>query len=194
MYPSPTTTPRPRARTYEEYAYVLGPTRRGRSHAVRSKDGLIVTSVGESRFALLELLGDSGSAFQSGERLRIGRGRRTKVTMVLGKIPYERLTEAARRDLPGVVLRMVSDGEKRFVDYLNTAGPISHRVHALELIPGIGKTYMNAMLDERERRKFESYADLQERVGLSSPVEHIAERIVSEMRDRGGRMNMFVKG
>ena len=35
-----------------------------------------------------------------------------------------------------------------------------------ELIPGIGKTYMKIMLEEREKKKFESYADLQERVGL----------------------------
>lgn len=192
MYPSPSPS-RPRTRTYEEHAYVLGPTRRGRSYVVRSKEGLVVTAIGESRFTLLEMLGEPRSEFQNCERLCIGKDNRTKITMVLGKIPYERLSDAAKKDLPVVVSKMVSDGEKRFVAYLNSVGPISHRVHALELIPGIGKTYMNAMLDERERKKFESYLDLQERVGLSDPVAHITERIVSEIRGEGGRMNMFAK-
>ena len=61
-----------------------------------------------------------------------------------------------------------------------------------ELIPGIGKTYMKVMLDERERRKFESYVDLQERVGLKEPIKHISKRILEEITGET-RMNLFVK-
>lgn len=183
----------PKARTYEEYAYVLGPTRRGRSSVVRGKEGTIVTAVGENKLTLLELLGVPGSGFANGERLRIGRTGRTKVASVLGKVSYEMLSESAKNELQGVITTIVANNEQKFVSYLNNAGPITPRVHALELIPGIGKTYMNAMLDERERQRFESYADLQERVGLSDPVGHIAERIVSEMSGQSRRVNIFVK-
>jgi putative nucleotide binding protein len=60
------------------------------------------------------------------------------------------------------------------------------------LIPGIGKTYMKSMLEEREQKLFESYQDLQERVGFKDPVKHISERIMDEISGQS-RMNLFVK-
>jgi putative nucleotide binding protein len=51
---------------------------------------------------------------------------------------------------------------------------------------------MKSMLEERERKKFESYQDLQERVGLKEPVKHIAQRIIDEISGES-RMNLFVK-
>ena len=191
--PPPPSAPQSKTRTYEEYAYVLGPTRRGRSHVVRSRGGLLVTVIGENKLALLEVLGEPGAEFHNGERLCIGKTGRTKITSVMGKISYEKLSDAAKDALFGVVTTIVTNNEKRFVEYLNSAGPITPRIHALELIPGIGKTYMNIMIDERERRKFDSYKDLQERVGLNDPAKHIAERIVSEIDGRSRRMSMFAK-
>ena len=66
------------------------------------------------------------------------------------------------------------------------------RIHALELIPGIGKTYMKIMLEEREKKKFESFDDLQSRVGLKEPIKHISKRIMEEVTGEA-RMNLFVK-
>jgi len=60
------------------------------------------------------------------------------------------------------------------------------------LIPGIGKTYMKIMLEEREKKKFQSYTDLQERVGFKEPIKHISERIMDEITGES-RMNIFVK-
>ena len=48
------------------------------------------------------------------------------------------------------------------------------------------------MLEEREKKKFESYDDLQERVGFKEPVKHISERILDEITGQS-RMNLFVK-
>lgn len=182
---------RPKRR--EEYAYVLGAPRRGRSYVARGRDGIIVTVVGERWLTLLELLGTPGSKFEAGERIYVGKDKRTKVSLVLGKISYERIPGSAKSELRTTVTKIVTNNEARFVEYLNNAGPLTSRVHALYLIPGIGKTYMNAMLDERERKKFESYHDLQERVGLKDPITHITDRIMSEMTDSNPRMNIFVK-
>ena len=41
-------------------------------------------------------------------------------------------------------------------------------------------------------KKFESYDDLQERVGFKEPVKHISERIMDEITGQS-RMNLFVK-
>lgn len=160
---------------------------------MKGKEGHIVTVIGEEMLTLLEVLGSAGSEFLNGERLSINKDKRTKISSVLGRIPYDRLTDAAKSNIRGVISVIVENNERRFVAYLNNAGPISSRVHALELIPGIGKTYMNSMIDERERKKFASYEDLQERVGLSNPVEHITDRILYEISGQSRRVYMFVK-
>ena len=54
-------------------------------------------------------------------------------------------------------------------------------MHALELIPGIGKKYMWQIVDEREKRPFESFKDLQERVNIPNPAKLLAKRVVEEL-------------
>jgi len=179
-------------RKYEEYAYVLDFNPRGKSTTVRGRDGIIISAIGEERLTLLEILGAPNSIFEIGEKIYIGKEGRTKVLSVLGKLDYENISSSAQTELPGVVEKIVSDNEKRFVEYLNNAQPLTPRIHALELIPGIGKTYMKIMIEERDKKKFESYADLQERVGFKEPVKHISERIMGEITGES-RMNLFVK-
>ena len=105
---------------------------------------------------------------------------------------YDKISSSAQSELETVVETIVSDNESKFVEYLNKAQPLTPRIHALELIPGIGKTYMKTMLEEREKKKFEIYQDLQERVGFKEPVKHISERIMDEITGES-RMNLFVK-
>jgi|TARA_B100000959_G_scaffold120690_1_gene126820 putative nucleotide binding protein len=179
-------------RRYEEYAFVLDYDTRGKSLTVRGKDGIIITAIGEDRLTLLEVLGVPNSTFEVGEKIYIGKEGRTKILSVLGKMDYEKISSSAQSELETVVENIVTINESRFVDYLNKAQPLTPRIHALELIPGIGKTYMKIMLEEREQKKFESYQDLQERVGFKEPVKHISQRILDEITGES-RMNLFVK-
>lgn len=179
-------------RKYEEYAYVLDFNSRGKSSTVRGREGIIVTAIGEDRLTLLEVLGIPNSTFEIGEKIYIGKDGRTKVLSVLGKMEYDKISSSAQSELQTVVQTIVTANESKFVEYLNNARPLTPRIHALELIPGIGKTYMKTMLEEREKKKFESYQDLQDRVGFKDPVKHISERIMDEITGES-RMNLFVK-
>ncbi len=179
-------------RKYEEHAFVLDFNPRGKSSTVRGRDGIIVTGIGEDRLTLLEILGVPNSEFEIGEKIYIGKEGRTKVLSVLGKLDYEKISSSAQSELEGIVETIVTVNESKFIEYLNKAQPLTPRIHALELIPGIGKTYMKLMLEEREKKNFESYQDLQERVGLKEPVKHISERIMDEITGQS-RMNIFVK-
>lgn len=179
-------------RKYEEYAYVLDVLSRTRSSTVRGREGTIIQVIGEERLTLLELLGMPNLTFDIGERLYIGKEGRTKVLSVLGRLEFNKITPAAKDELPYVVENIVKTGEKRFVDYINIAQPLNPRIHSLELIPGIGKTYMMTILNEREKKSFESFADLQKRVGLRDPHKLIAKRIVNELCG-SERMNLFVR-
>lgn len=179
-------------RKYEEYAYVLDYTQRGKSATVRGREGLIIQGIGEEHLTLLELLGIQNMNFEVGERVYIGREGRDKVISVLGRLEYDDISQSAKNDLPTIVEQIVLRNEKRFVDYINNAQPVTPRIHALELIPGIGKTYMLNIIKQREKKRFESFVDLQSRVGLREPAKLIVKRIIDEIGGQA-RMNLFVR-
>jgi len=179
-------------RKYEEYAYVLDFTPRGKSITVRGREGVIIQAIGEERLTLLELLGVQNASVEIGERLYIGREGRDKVASVLGRLEYNDVSQAAKNELQTIVEKIVVANEKRFVEYINVSQPITPRIHALELIPGIGKTYMMTIIKERDKKKFENFSDLQSRVGLREPAKLVAKRIIEEIVGQA-RMNLFVR-
>jgi len=180
------------SRKYEEYAYVLDFTTRGRSKTVRGREGIIVTALGEERLTLLEVLGSDESEFEIGEKIYIGKEGRTKVESVLGKLDYENISSTAQNEVRGVVESIVTNNEKRFVDYVNNAQPLTPRKHSLELIPGIGKTYLKLILEQISRNKFSDYQDMEERAGLKDPIHHITKRIMEEITGET-QFHLFVK-
>jgi len=179
-------------RKFEEYAYILDYIQNGKSSIVRMREGVIIHAIGEEHLTLLELLGISNEKFSIGERVYIGKDGREKIISVLGRLDYTHISQSAKNELPIVIEKIVNVNEKRFTDYFNSAQPMTPRVHSLELIPGIGKTYMKSILDERDKRKFESFSDLQIRTGLRDVTKLIAKRIYDEISGET-RMNIFVR-
>ena len=179
-------------RKYEEYAYVLDCKSRAKSTTVRGRTGIMVVALGEERLTLLEILGIENSTFDVDERIYIGKEGRTKVQSVLGKMDYVKISGSAKDEIPTVVESIVTKNEAKFVDYINNAQPLTPRIHALELIPGIGKTYLNVIIKEREKASFENFVDIEKRVGLKEPIKHVSQRIVEEISGET-RMNLFVK-
>ena len=179
-------------RKYEEYAYVLDYTSKARSKTVRGREGIIVTAVGEERLTLLEILGSENSIFEIGEKIYIGKEGRTKVQSVLGKLDYENISSTAQNEVTSVVESIVKNNEQRFVDYVNNAQPLTPRKHSLELILGIGKTYLKLILEQISRNKFSDYQDMEERAGLKDPVHHITKRIMEEITGET-QFHLFVK-
>src|ERR1700733_4796556 len=177
---------------YEEFAYVLDFLPRGISVVIKGREGSIVQAIGEERLTLLELLAVEEQDFDLGERLRIGREGRDKIVSVLGKLAYEQLTQEAKSQLPSVCEAIVKSNEARYVAYFNDLQPLTPRLHGLELIPGIGKTFMKTIVDIREKQPFVSFEDIQNRVGLREPAKMVAKRIVEEISG-SSRINIFVK-
>lgn len=179
-------------RRYEEYAYVLDFTQRAKSTTVRGREGMIIQAIGEERLTLLELLGSQNMSIDVAERVYIGREGRDKVMSVLGRLEYNSISQSAKNELPTIIEKIVIANQRRFIDYINAAQPITPRIHALELIPGIGKTYMMTIIRERDRKKFESFGEIQQRVGLRDPAKLITKRIIDEITGEA-RMNLFVR-
>jgi len=177
---------------YEEYAYVLDFIPRGRSVVIKGREGSMVQAIGEERLTLLEILAMNFATFDNCERISIGKEGRIKVLSVLGRLSYEELTNEAKNNLPFVAEKIVQLNEKKYIGYFNELQPLTPRLHALELIPGIGKTFMKQIVTQRDKRPFQSFEDLQQRVGLRDPAKLIGKRIVEEIAG-SSRVNLFVK-
>jgi putative nucleotide binding protein len=79
------------------------------------------------------------------------------------------------------------------VEFFNRAGPLTTRFHQLELIPGVGKKLMWAILEEKKKGPFSDFADLERRVkGLTNPKSLIAKRIEMEIQGLD-KYNIFVR-
>ena len=180
------------SRKYEEYAYLLDFSSMSKSKTVRGRDGIIITALGEERLTLLEILGVEDSTFDIGEKIYIGKEGRTKVQSVLGKLDYEQISGSAQSELTNVVRTIVKNNEQRFVDYVNNAQPLTPRKHSLELIPGIGKTYLKLIIEQINKQKFLNYQDMEERAGLKEPVNHLSKRILEEISGET-QFRLFVK-
>jgi putative nucleotide binding protein len=177
---------------YEEFAYVLDFLPEGKSVVIKGREGPIIQAIGEERLTLLELLAVEDQDFDLGEKLRIGREGRDKVVSVLGKLAYEDLTPESKSQLPSVCEAIVKSKEAKYVAYFNDLQPLTPRLHGLELIPGIGKTFMKTIVDQREKRPFVSFEDIQTRSGLRDPAKLVAKRVVEEISG-DSRINIFIK-
>jgi len=177
---------------YEEYAYVLDFSPRGKSVVIKGREGPIVQAMGEERLTLLELLAVENQNFEPGERVKIGKEGREKIVSVLGKLSFEELTPESKSSILSVVEKIVKSNESKYVAYFNELQPLTPRLHGLELIPGIGKTFMKQIVDGRERQPFKSFEEIQQRVGLREPAKLLARRIVEELSG-GSRINLFIR-
>lgn len=166
---------------YEEYAYVLDYLPHGKPGFRSRYRGGLIQVVGEDYFTLLEAIVRQGVSISAYERVYVGKEGRDKVTYIVGRIGYNELTTTATMELPIVVEMIVNKREEWFVNFFNTAQAITPRMHSLELIPGIGKKYMWQIIEEREKKPFESFEDIQKRVNLPNPAKLIAKRILEEL-------------
>ncbi len=164
----------------EDFAWVVEYLPLG--HAAAIKREPMVQLLGTRFFTLLEASVKPEATIVIGQRVCVGKEGRLEVEHIKGRIKYEELTNGAREFMPNIVKKAITEREKEFVDFLNRAKPISIRVHTLDLLPGIGKKTMEALLSEREKTPFESFADLHKRVpSLSDPVAVLSHRVLSEL-------------
>ena len=184
----------PAKRMYEEYAYVLDylPTGRTSQDRHRHIAAPTVQVVGEDYLTLLELELRFGAAVNLHERLYVGKDKRDKVERIIGRISYDELTATAKVELPVILEELIRKRESDFVDFFNKAQAITSRMHALELLPGIGKKSMWHIIDTREKKPFESFSDIQARAGIPDPVKTIVRRIVEEVTGES-KYRLFIR-
>jgi len=160
----------------------------------RYEQSSVAYAVGKAEFELHELRLADDADISIGDRITVApEAERTGGIEEVGTVDYDDLSGGARSELEYVVEEIVEADEQRFVECYNEAQPITLRLHQLDLLPGIGDTLRNALLDERKREPFEDFADVEERVsGLHDPEETIVERILEELREEDLKYRNFV--
>ncbi|WP_299270600.1 DUF655 domain-containing protein [Halorientalis sp.] len=184
----------PTADTERETGVVLDFLRHGRTEDDRPQyeKSPLAYVLTEAEFELFELRVQDDADIQIGDRVPVQRGSHSPVQRIR-TIEYEDLPGGARSELEYVVEEIVTAKEDRFVDFYNDAQPITLRLHQLNLLPGIGKKLRNNILDERDRRPFQNFEDLEARVsGLHSPKDVLVERILEELREDELKYRTFV--
>lgn len=179
----------------ENFAYILDYLPNGRSTEHGFYRDPVALALGASELKLLEiLLRPNAPPLQVGARIPLlpEGGVPPPIDHVRRRLTYEDLTTSARTELTSVLEKVVLADEPRFLKFVNEAPAVSRRYHLLELLPGIGKKTMLAVVTERGRAPFTSFADLGARMHLSHPERLIVARIEQELSGAPDKYRLFV--
>ena len=173
-------------RTREEYVIVLDFLPNG--YPFDARPGYmktpIVQAIGKTHFVLLELVPKKGITLQPHEGVYIGEGKRDKIHHINGRLPANKLTATAKAELEFVVANIVKANESTFINFFNTAQPLSTRMHCLELLPGMGKKRMWELVEARDQKLFETFKEMRGRLKLlPDPEKAIEKRILMEISE-----------
>ncbi|MBN2331176.1 MAG: DUF655 domain-containing protein [Candidatus Aenigmarchaeota archaeon] len=174
----------------DEWAVVLDFLARGHYGMQRSEP--MAQVIGERYFSLLEVITREDLTLKPEDRVYIGDGKRKDVKYIRKRIEYGELTVAAKEELTDIIEKVVMKNPKMFLEFFNRSGPVTTRLHQLELLPGIGKRHLWAIITERKREPFDSFQDLKKRVALlPDPEKLIVRRVLSELENKD-RYRIFV--
>ncbi len=178
--------------TAEENAVVLDYMPTGKSSAVKTEP--LAQVIGKDYFTLLEVVPKKGISLNIGETVYIGKEERTKVELIKGRIRFGELTSNSVSEIEDVIIDLVEEKKDKYLNFMNTARAISLKRHQLELLPGMGKKHMLDMLDQREKKPFESFDDIIKRIkGVPDPKKAIVKRIMEELEDPEDKHYLFVR-
>lgn len=175
----------------EEFVIVLDFLPHGKSSEAMKEP--VAQVLGEFNFTLLEVVTRPILPIESKQRIYIGKDERKEVDHIKGRIEYNQLTSNAQSNLHDAVHSVILQREADFVAFINRAGPISIRSHMLELLPGIGKKHLDAIMAARSAKPFENFKDFHERVAHVTSIDEVfTQRIIEELKGES-KYHLFTK-
>lgn len=178
----------------ESFAYILDYLPTGRQTDRGYHKEPVALAIGESELKLFELVPRTGVALSTGTRVALvpQEGVPNPVDHVRRRIGFDELTSAGRLELSPVLEKIVQSNATKYLRFFNEAPAVSRRFHLLELLPGIGKKTMQAILDERRRAPFQSFEELDKRLHLHNTERLIVGRIELELSGVDDKYRLFV--
>ncbi|BFH73518.1 DUF655 domain-containing protein [Sulfurisphaera javensis] len=175
----------------EKIVYILDYMRQGNplDKHPQHKNRPVMQLVGTDYFMLMEAVPLTPNIdFQIEQKLELDNSP-IKIDF---HITYEDLTTVAKDELVKVVRKIITEDKSSiFIDFFNKAEPLTLKLHALELLPGIGKKTLRIILEERKKQPFTDFKDIETRVGIKDVVGILTERIIKEIQG-GEKYYLFV--
>ena len=123
----------------------------------------------------------------TGSRIYMGAdvSKKDIVEDILGFARIRDLSTRASAELPVVLQQMIESSPDVFIqDFFNRAGSLNLKMHAFELLPGVGNKKAIEMVQKRGRVGWDTFESLNQDCAIDAP-ELLAKRFVSEIEDRG---------
>jgi putative nucleotide binding protein len=175
----------------DDYALVLDYLANGYPLSGNMKP--VVQAIGTEHLALLELAPIRGAQINVKEKVYIGPEKRDKIYYIIGRLPVDKMTEAAKIQLQEFVEAHVGEHEGEFVKFFNSAQAINTRLHQLELLPGFGRKHTQELLNVRNEKPFDSFEEIRQRVkSVPDPKKAVEKRIIEELT-QNPRQRLFVR-
>ncbi|MBN2127778.1 MAG: DUF655 domain-containing protein [Candidatus Diapherotrites archaeon] len=176
----------------EEYAIVLDYLARGKSSSFKTEP--LAQVIGVTEFTLLEIVPKEGAELKLGEKIYVGKDERDKIEHIKKRISFNELTSTALIELSKAIELIIKDNPEKFLAFYNKSRSITIRRHQLELIPGLGKKHVQSILIEREKKQFDSFNEIAERVKLvPNPINSLVKRIIDELKGDDIKYYLFVR-
>jgi len=174
----------------EEEAVVLDYLPSGRANSFKPEP--LAQVIGKQFFSLLEVV--PKSELKVMETVYVGKDERAKIEFIKRRINFDQLTNTSVAEVEKAIERIILEDSKRFIDFFNNARPITLRRHQLELLPGFGKKHMQDILAERQRKPFESFQEMEQRIKLlPNPVKAIVKRVIMELEEENLNHYLFAR-
>ena len=156
-------------------------------HQPEAGGGLIL-AVTEGRLELVKLRAKPAPGSLSvGEHIYVGpeEPKRTHVAAVIGGMRWRDLSARAQAEAGLVIAGIVRDAPAIFLGFYNRAGNLSLKMHAFQLLKGVGAAKAQEMVRAREqhgRAGWPDLATLDEDCGVDSAML-LGERFAKELEN-----------
>ena len=145
----------------------------------------VMFALSENKLHLIRLRERPGVANQAlGARVYFGEdlSKREVVAEPLGMTRYRDLPNRAQFDMAEVIANIIRDLPEAYLSFYNRAGNLSLKMHAFELLQGVGPRKAREMVEARGRKGWSDLAALDSSCNINS-AELLAERLAMELAD-----------
>ena len=137
-----------------------------------------VQCISEPSLFILRARVSDASGFSVGETVDIP----SESVGALSEVRLKDLSGSSQQELVASLSSSISSDPERHLSFYNSAGPMSLKFHAFQLLPGIGNAKAMQMVQKRGSSGWTSFEDVDDDCGIES-VRLLAERYLKEMED-----------
>mgnify|MGYP001473638729 FL=1 len=137
-----------------------------------------IQCISEPSLFILRARVSVASGFSVGETIEIP----SENVGPLSEVRLKDLSGTSQQELVSSLSDSIISDSERHLSFYNSAGPMSLKFHAFQLLPGIGNAKAIQMVQKRGSSGWNSFEDVDEDCGIES-VRLLAERYVKEMED-----------